>query len=467
MNYSKIRIHGFRGYSSNQTLKLAIPNNKYGSGLTVVLGPNNSGKSTIFEAFKAISQNSPPSITEGRRNKKAKERVKIELFSHSDRSSLLLETIVSGGSETIFKSKGIEKDQVKIMSLPSRRTFSPFFGKGSHTREQFIRSSGFPPVRGAQLDNFSNRIFNIQKSPEQLEKFNSVFEKVLNPAPEWHIEQNDSGTYYIKFKFKKLSHNSDGAGEGLLSLITIVDALYDSSEGDVIVIDEPELSLHPSLQKKLASLISEYSKTRQIVIFTHSPYFICWKALINGGTIARTVKKESGELKIYQLAQSTVNEIKPFFNNLNNPHILGLEAKEIFFLEDNVLLVEGQEDVVFYRRILDLLEVDLIGSFYGWGAGGSPNMDRILHVFRDLGFMNVCVVLDNNMERLKNKLHVEFPKYHFFTIPAKDVRDKDFQKERPAIEGLIDKGGKRVKGRFENDLKRIFSEINKVFQQQH
>jgi predicted ATPase len=29
----------------------------------------------------------------------------------------------------------------------------------------------------------------------------------------------------------------------------IVDALYDSEEDDLVVIDEPELSLHPALQR--------------------------------------------------------------------------------------------------------------------------------------------------------------------------------------------------------------------------
>ena len=31
--------------------------------------------------------------------------------------------------------------------------------------------------------------------------------------------------------------------------------------------------------------------------------------------------------------------------DLNNPHTLGIEANEAFFLEDSIILVEGQEDV--------------------------------------------------------------------------------------------------------------------------
>lgn len=47
MNYSKIQIRGFRGFGTVQTLNIAIPNRTKGSGLTIIVGPNNSGKSTM------------------------------------------------------------------------------------------------------------------------------------------------------------------------------------------------------------------------------------------------------------------------------------------------------------------------------------------------------------------------------------------------------------------------------------
>jgi predicted ATP-dependent endonuclease of OLD family len=463
MRYSKIEINGYRGFSSVQTLNLAIQSGLYGSGLTVVLGPNNSGKSTIFEAFKGISQTRPPSITEGRRNKAAGEKINIKLFNIDD-LSISLETVPGGGSETRYSSNGIKPEQVKIMALPSRRTFSPLFSKGLHNRDQFINSSGLPPVRGAQLDNFQYRIFNIQQSPEQFAKFNSVLSKVLKPVPNWHIEQNDGGQYYIKFIFDGFSHNSDGAGEGLLSLFTIVDTLYDSSDDDIIIIDEPELSLHPSLQRRLISLISDYAKTRQIVIFTHSPYFIDWQALFNGGSIARTKKESTGELVIQQMKRATIEGLFSLYNNMNNPHILGLDAREIFFLDENVILVEGQEDVIFFKRILELLKIDLHGSFYGWGAGGATNMTKILNAFVDLGFKKVCVILDKNMESLKPGLENDFPNFVFFIIPTDDVRDKDEIKGKPAISGLIDRGGKNIKPEYEAEVNHIFKEINAIFQ---
>jgi predicted ATPase len=56
-------------------------------------------------------------------------------------------------------------------------------------------------------------------------------------------------TIFIKFTFDNKSHNSEGIGDGIGSIFTICDALYDSESNSTIVIDEPELSLHPAYQK--------------------------------------------------------------------------------------------------------------------------------------------------------------------------------------------------------------------------
>lgn len=451
MSYSKIEILGLRGYSDKQILNLGVPNGKLGSGLTCIVGPNNSGKSTIYESFRAISQNTPPSFTEGRRNKAAGDKVEIKL-TKSDETWLELKTTANGGSETTFNEGGLDKNKVKILTLPSRRTFSPFFSKSSWSRDQYIDSSEFSAVRGSQFDSFAYRLFKIQ---ENQGTFNTVLGKVLGVVPNWFIEQADNGNYYLKFNYNGSFHNSDGSGEGLLSVFTIVDTLYDSNDNDFIVIDEPELSLHPSLQRKLMELILEYSATRQIVIFTHSSYFISWTSLESGGRIARTVKEKAGT-KIYELQQKTASSILTLVNNLNNPHILGLDAREIFFLDDKIILVEGQEDVIFLNRIFNLNSVKINGTFYGWGVGGADNTAKIVEMLSDLGFKKVAVIFDKNKSNLIPNLKLKFPTYDFKNIPTDDVRDKADK----SIEGLIDYGGKTVNAKYTDAINQLCTEIN-------
>jgi len=456
MSYKKLEILGLRGFSDKQELNLAIPDNNSGSGLTVVVGPNNSGKSTIYEAFRAIAQNSTPSFSDGRRNKLAGDKIEITI-TKADGNKLTLKTINAGGSQTEFDEQGLKKEEVKFFTLPSRRTFPPFFGEGEHNREQYISSAPLPPVRGSQLENFSLRLFTIQKNQDA---FNQVLSKILGQVPTWYIEQADNGEFYLKFNYNGSFHNSDGTGEGLLSIFTVVDTLYDSKPNDLIFIDEPELSLHPSLQRKLLDLLLKYSADRQIIISTHSPFFISWYSISHGGQISRTVKATTGT-KIYQLKKRTADNLIPLLNNLNNPHILGLDAREIFFLEDNIILVEGQEDVIFFNKILKIKNINLNGTFYGWGVGGATNTDKVIAMLKDLGFKKIAVIFDNNMKDKIEPLQKQFPEYNFVNIPTDNIRDKSETKAKAAVDGLIDVRGKIIKAKYNNEIDKLCADINK------
>lgn len=46
----EISIHGLRGFGEERTIYFAIPNGVSGGGLTILVGANNTGKTTISEA---------------------------------------------------------------------------------------------------------------------------------------------------------------------------------------------------------------------------------------------------------------------------------------------------------------------------------------------------------------------------------------------------------------------------------
>jgi predicted ATPase len=458
MDYSKLEILGLRGFSIKQSLEFGIPNGNLGSGLTILVGPNNSGKSTITEALNAFTTNTPPSFPEGKRNIQAGRRIDIRL-TNTATQSISLKTIAAGGSESKFdEAGGIQLATVKPFIVPSRRMFSPAFNKDTRTRDVHIQTYGLPAQRGQGFNEFSRRLFQIQTNPIP---FNDVLSKVLDNPPSWNIDQSNDGSYYLKFIYGSAEHSSDGAGEGLLSVFIVVDALYDSNPGDLIVIDEPELSIHPSLQKKLMNLLAEYAKDRQIIISTHSPYFISWESLVNGGKIARVVK-DPDTCRVNQLSQPVVHQIGASLNGINNPHVFGLTSAEVFFLNEQVILVEGQEDVVVYGKILKQLGIELKGDFYGWGVGGADNMKNIAAILRDLGFKKVCGVLDLNKAALIPQLQMDFPTYKFVAIPADDVRDKAITAAKPAVVGLTETNG-TLKAPFIGDITALFNDINTFF----
>jgi predicted ATPase len=452
-----LEIHGYRGFAKPGTVHFAIPNETRGSGLTVIVGPNNAGKSTVVESLQAISRPSrqPPSFNEDKRNMLAGDRVSL-ILRNSEGETKKLVSLPQGGSETRLYSEHIEPKQSRIFVLPSRRTFNPYFGKGLYKREQWINSFELPATRGRNL-NFQYRLFEIQ---ENREDFNNVLKRILDPLPEWYIEQSGNGQYYLKFRTGDNSHNSDGMGEGLVSLFFIVDSLYDSKEGDIIAIDEPELSLHPHYQKRLREVFCDFSKNRQIILATHSPHFIDWEAIASGAAIIRARQRDNSSI-ICELSRETKKEIKKLLGDLNNPHVLGLEASEVFFLEDKVILVEGQEDVVFFPKILNGIGIKLPGTFFGWGVGGANKMQIIALMLHELGFDSVVGILDKNKSDLKPQLEKSFPNFVFEVIPADDVRSKSKRGTQPEVLGLVDEDGS-LREVFKEKTIEIFNRIREA-----
>lgn len=454
-----LEIAGLRGFAQEQTLGFAQPNGKEGSGLTILVGPNSGGKSTIVESIHAFSGR-VVSFSEGKRNKLADDRVLIRLKDVSGKTQEL-RTVDTGGSMTTCETD-VDK---RYYVLPSRRFFSPYFGLGGDTsREDYLSNRHIPPHRSNQIGDFAGS--RLSAALKRRKKFDAVLGRVMNPVPDWTIDQSDEGSYYVKLNSAGQFHNSDGMGEGIVSLLFIIDALYDSSVDDLIVIDEPELSLHPVYQRRLARLFADFAKDRQIVLATHSPYFVDFEYIFNGAEVAR-VHKDLGGCLVSQLTRETTYQLEGLLENLNNPHLLGLEAREAFFQEYGVIVLEGQEDVVYYSKVFEQLVVEgdlpsesaalMEDCLFGWGAGGAGNIEKIVAILRDLGFRQVVAVFDQNERGRICELQRTYPNFLACSIPADDVKTKKDKNGR-IIQGLLDEK-QAIRPELKGETVRLFNDI--------
>lgn len=461
MSIKRLTIKGLRGFSEKTDIYFSLPDNvNPGSGLTIMVGPNNSGKSTIIEAVHLLSSTTDI-IPISSRNVKTDGKVLIEAEDLIGNISSLQSTDNNGAFvQRRYNGEIISNfyNPMNTFILSSKRNFSSTFNNdGPQNRENYKGNMSNSDYRSENNinNNFGGRLLEIYN---RREVFDKCLDKVLTPLPKWTIESMNSNNLYLEFAFDEIKHNSNGAGDGYINIFNIIDALYDSAENNVILIDEPEISLHPDLQRKLFSLLVEYSKDKQIIVSTHSPYFVDWKLFSNKAKIIR-LKKEKSAIHLYELSEETRDGIKGIIADYQKPHILSLSANEIFFLNDDVILTEGQDDVICYKKIFEKYDFQTKASFFGWGAGGAQRVKQILNILKDLGYKKVFTILDNDQKDIIDDLKNEYKNYSFFAIATNDVRNKDRDKK---IDFLI----KKIKQMEfdDNEKSKIIDLINSKFE---
>ena len=443
---------GFRGFSEKQTLKLAVPNGKPGSGLTVLVGPNGGGKSTLVECFNKVSNgHRGTSFSKGKRNHLAGDVVEIEVAFDNERGILRTN---KGGSEAQWKGP----NPPKVYYLPSRRFFNPYFSMNRWDRQTYLNNPPAFQTRTNSLDSCTYRLIDLNKGDST--QFDTMLSRILGKPFQWTIDQEDNGSYFVKItKQLGLYHNSDGMGEGILSLMFIVDALC-GTNNEILIIDEPELSLHPQLQCRLLIEILEKTRDSQVVISTHSPNMLSLVSVINGGTVARVYESDKGS-QVCMIDEESRMFIQSVSHNLNNPHILGTDARACFFAEDGLIITEGQEDVVLYPVIMDDLNLSYIIPFFGFGAGGASSISNIAHLLQVLGFKRIGAIFDGDKGEEYEKFQSMFSEFGYkaWIIPAEDIRDKEHY-EIPEKKGLLKKDRKTLKQEYMEELCNLFKEMD-------
>ncbi len=225
---------------------------------------------------------------------------------------------------------------------------------------------------------------------------------------------------------------------------------------NLIIIDEPELSLHPSAQRSLLNVIAEYSQNRQIVLSTHSPYLIKWEHLENGAVLNRVVKEDDIHSQVFSIPDFTKHSKMVRTANWQMPFMMDEVAKEVFFMADGLLFLEGQEDVGLLRKEPELKNIDM----FGYGVRGASNFEFALSLAKDLGYKKVACILDNGAAETKIKadLDAKFPDFKIVQWNKSDIRDKTFTTPAPK-EGYFDASGKKKAPNDLDDFDQKIAEI--------
>lgn len=448
MFIKSIKICGFKCFPDKETtIDFKIPNSFSGSGLNVLVGQNNSGKSTVFEAIDFLRNGADRDI-DSLRNRTlplgtefyveiefvGKIRDVVTSFSEKKLDDYI-EDVDEENQRMIAKRSSkfysINQGKSEVDITPKKVTLLNFKNKQfenpsgidagfkklfeldfiwADTNPDDITKFGSTTICGKLLskivkafkdqkeytifttahhDAFNNPASGLKKELDTIEKrtqevFKSQFGDV---GIKFHFDQVDVESFFKNAKIKigdgKTETYLDENGSGMqrsiaLALLQVyAEQLIKHPDGletkkpFYLFIDEPEICLHPQAQRKLLLALKEISKTQQVFITTHSPYFI------DPDYIENVFKFN----KIPNKVVITTLDTSGSFSGKER-EILGLDVREIFFT-DKILCVEGKTDTKRILRFLVNMDIDTLNItvIKMQGKGELKKYQKVLSVF--------------------------------------------------------------------------------------
>jgi predicted ATPase len=450
-----LEIENYKGFGSSQLIEFADPAN--GTGLTVLVGPNNSGKSTVLKTIRHLVSDDDVFVagSDDRRGRPLK--IKLSATGGQD-----FEIVVVGrGSAARLKKegqwvRGIGNDCIYV---PSRRPWNDRFQS---------QSLGDDPKKNHETGFYNNlrqqefyvdaafgaAIAQIEINDAWKKEYTALLTRLEPTIEDWTIDNRDMD--FISYKsVSGVSHRIGLVGDGVSNIFRLAYALYDFKPGNVLLLDEPELSLHPQAQKRLYEELATRAKIGQLIVSTHSPYFVSWTDIQLGAKVYRANLITNDGARLTTLAPKTIKEISKVAEEKKNRKLYDVVAKEVFFSR-GTLFVEGQEDahiIANYVHDQGLPSIEI----FGYGAGGASHIASWLRLARQLG-IRAAAIFDGDQEGLlafkRCKLEFLLDKdVLLHKLPAPDIRDKP----EKGVEGIFDERW-QIKGKYQLEWDTLLNE---------
>ena len=159
---------------------------------------------------------------------------------------------------------------------------------------------------------YIDRAFEIDKPSEALRELQDYIEKIFDGLDlTFNLSSIDYNKKEVLFKDNNgIEFDIDELSTGEKTLLSKVLYFYFKGyKNKVILIDEPELSLHPSWQNKVLKIYENFAKENncQIIIATHSPHII---ASAENNSIRFLVKDEEGNIRAINNIQAYGRDIE-------------------------------------------------------------------------------------------------------------------------------------------------------------
>ena len=320
------------------------------------------------------------------------QEVQITLYSGL---TILVGTNASGKTQTLKKIRDIMKSELggnKVRYLSSNRIgnmeqYRSKTNQYSYTIDDYTLGDQATKRARLQIETASGDFFAMD---ERKDVFIKVSERLSVLFNRNIFIRWDAG--HMKVFFEKTDSEQEysvaAEASGLVNVISILAALFDEVV-EVLLIDEPEVSLHPQLQsyllREMKSAAKRYNKT--IIISTHSAEMIelntaselCNFVFFRKDALPKQISPDTPELNNVKL--------KEFLLRMSLIYSEGFFAKK-------VMLIEGSSDMILCRYLCNRLNLNLdVAGSQIIPVEGKGQFPVITKLFRLIG-KEVCVLTD-------------------------------------------------------------------------
>ncbi|MGJ7544341.1 ATP-dependent nuclease [Variovorax sp. LT1R16] len=275
MHITSLAIHAFRSFADLGSIEF--------SSMNVLLGANNSGKSTILKALHLLQQNSvSPSDV---RLAHTEAVIRIGLAGITAKA-LAVPTVVADTGVAVVELKANAERSSGSVSLTLGLTGGAQQGFGQiPNRDPDHLIIPFYSKRKTVIYSRDVSLPAVRAISGSLEHLSAKLSRLANPHFPGYAAYSDACQEILGFVVTAIS--ADGGqeagvyideqttlpmsqmGEGVPNIVGFLSDLA-TAQGKVFLIEEPENDLHPAALKALLELIKVSSQRNQFFVSTHS-----------------------------------------------------------------------------------------------------------------------------------------------------------------------------------------------------
>jgi len=247
--------------------------------VNIIAGVNGSGKTTLLKWILS-------GLNNGADNGILIRDVNIEMPTGALNSSLWHSNVYGfrekSKKENIFKN-GIHSSP-RVIFIPSNMTFeyraeskldtSYKYSNTIDTRSLLGNAEFFIKDYIISKERLSDKSDSRERTKDAIDSFNSIFEESELITKLVNLDIHDSN----KPIFETLNGDTitiDKLSSGEQQLYArVVSLMILNPHNSVILIDEPEIALHPKWQIEIMKIYANIGKNNQFIVATHSPFII-------------------------------------------------------------------------------------------------------------------------------------------------------------------------------------------------